>query len=159
VRIRPNDVVRIHVFSEPDLSATVRVQQDGRLSSPLVQDLPVEGLTPGELAEAIETVLGQFLTRPAVTVVLESVESYTIYVTGNVRNPGAYTFTTPVNVLQSLALAGGLSEFARRNGITIVRSRAGQEDRIFEFDYDLVVRGAASGQNIRLQTQDVVVVP
>ena len=156
--IQPNDLLRIFVYGEPDLSSQALVRPDGQISVPLAQDIQAAGLNPGQLRLKIEERLSQFLDVPNVTVIVEAIQSYRVFVTGMVQQPGALMSETPITVLQALALAGGFQEFAKRNDTVVIRN-AGTEGVLFEFEYDRVIEGANFDQNMLLESGDVVVVP
>jgi len=156
--IKPNDVLEIFVYKEPELTRKVLVRPDGRISFPLVQDLQAAGINPGELKISIEKELEQFLNAPSVTVIVEAIQSYRIFVVGKVQKPGSFMVEKPVTVLQALAFAGGFQEFADESGMTIVRTRDGRST-VLNFNYKDVVKGKGSEQNIFLESGDVVVVP
>ena len=156
--IQPNDVLEIFVWNESDLSRQVRVRPDGRISFPLVQDLKAVGLTPEELKLAAEERLSEYLESPNVTVIVESIEHYSIFVTGLVNSPGEFTSENSLTVLQALSLAGGFQEYADKSNVRVFRTY-GKENVIFEFDYDDVIKGKKTHQNIVLRSGDVVVVP
>jgi polysaccharide export outer membrane protein len=156
--IEANDILEIFVWKEPDLSRKVLVRPDGRISFPLVQDLMAAGLTPGELKGKVETLLAEYLASPNVTVIVDAIQHYRIYVTGKVNNPSSFTVEKPVTVLQALSLAGGFAEFADEDDIKVIRSY-GKEYIYLNFDYKDVVKGKSTHQNIFLRSGDVVVVP
>jgi len=156
--IQPNDMLEIFVWKEPDLTRKVLVRPDGRVSFPLVQDLQAAGITPGELKLQVEKQLSDFLSAPEVTIIVEAINSYRIYVLGKVQKPGAITVEKPVTVLQALALAGGFQEFARDQEMSIIRT-SGTDNTIFDFNYRDVIHGKKADQNILLKSGDVVVVP
>jgi polysaccharide export outer membrane protein len=156
--IQPNDLLSVFVWKEPTLSGKVLVRPDGRISLPLVQDMQAAGLNPGELKQKIEENLKQYLEVPNVTVVVESIQSYRIFVTGRVGKPGALMAEKPLNVLQALALSGGFSEFANPDEIVIVRNN-GTDNTLLRFNYREVIKGRNFDQNLMLRSGDVVVVP
>lgn len=156
--IQPNDVLEVFVWKEPDLTRKVLVRPDGRISFPLVQDLQAAGISPAELKERIEAKLKEYLSAPNVTVVVEAIQSYRVYVIGKVQKPGIQTIEKPVSVLQALSLAGGFQDYAKEAEIVVVRKQAG-ENVLFEFNYRDVIHGKKPEQNILLRTGDVVVVP
>ncbi len=156
--IQPNDILEIFVWKEPELTRKVLVRPDGRISFPLVQDLQAAGISPGELKDKIEEKLKEFLSAPNVTVIVDAIQSYRIFVIGKVQTPGAMSIEKPITVLQSLALAGGFQDYADESGITIIRN-TGTLSFIFRFNYKDVVQGRRSEQNIFLRAGDVVVVP
>jgi polysaccharide export outer membrane protein len=159
--IGPSDVLSIFVYKEPALSGKVKVQPDGRISIPLVQDISAAGSTLAQLKAEIENRLKDKIQEPNVTVILESTSSYRVYVIGKVQRAGPLTSETPLTVLEALALAGGFEEFARKDEIRIVRTIAvtnGQQTN-FSFKYSDVIGGDPKLQNMVLKSGDVVVVP
>ncbi|MBM3791202.1 MAG: polysaccharide export protein [Acidobacteria bacterium] len=156
--IQPNDVLEVFVWKEPELSRKVLVRPDGRISFPLVQDLQASGISPGELKEKIEEQLKSFLTAPNVTIIVEAILSYRVFVVGKVQKPGALVVEKPVSVLQAIALAGGFADYAKESEITVVRNFEG-ETLVFNFNYKDVIKGRNADQNIYLRNGDVVVIP
>jgi len=156
--IQPNDLLEIVVWGEPDISRTVLVRPDGRISLPLVQDLRASELTPVELKEQMENRLKEYVDSPNVTVIVEAIKSYKVYVIGEIQQPGGIIVEKPITVLQALTLAGGFQEYANESAIRIVRT-SGQEHLVFEFNYKDVIKGKKAEQNITLRSGDVVVVP
>ncbi len=156
--IQPNDILEVFVWKEPELTRKVLVRPDGRISFPLVQDLQAAGISPGELKTVIESRLKEYLSAPNVTVVVEQIQSYRIYVIGKVQKPGIQTIEKPVTVLQALSLAGGFQDYAKDGEIVVVRKQSG-ENILFQFNYKDVIHGKSPEQNIFLRTGDVVVVP
>ncbi|NWG13270.1 MAG: polysaccharide biosynthesis/export family protein [Acidobacteria bacterium] len=156
--IQPNDVLEIFVWKEPELSRKVLVRPDGRISFPLVQDLKASGISPGELKEKIEERLKAYLTAPNVTIIVEAILSYRVFVVGKVQKPGAVVVEKPISVLQAIALAGGFADYAKESEITVVRNFA-SETLVFEFNYKDVIKGRNAEQNIYLRNGDVVVIP
>jgi len=168
--IQPNDLLEIVVWEEPDISRTVRVRPDGRISLPLIQDLQASELTPVELKEQMESLLGEYIDSPNVTVIVSAIESYKVYVLGKVLTPGVIVNEKPLTVLQALTLAGGFQNYADKSEIRIIRfddrgSYPSLEEEfpvgqlIFEFDFNDVTKGKKTEQNIFLRSGDVVVVP
>ncbi|HEY3129417.1 MAG TPA: polysaccharide biosynthesis/export family protein [Acidobacteriota bacterium] len=156
--IQSNDILEIFVWKEPELSRKVLVRPDGRISFPLVQDLIAAGTTPGELKQRIETRLKEYITAPNVTVIVDTIQHYKVYVIGKVQKPGSFTAEKPISALQALTLAGGFQDYAKESEITIVRTN-GKEHVIFRFDYKDVIKGKKPDDNILLDPGDVVVVP
>lgn len=156
--IQANDTLEIFVWKEPDLTRKVLVRPDGRISFPLIQDLKAAGSSPGELKSDIETRLKDYLTSPNVTVIVENIQSYKVFVVGKVQKPGSIIAEKPISVLQALSLAGGFEDFAKQADITILRSSGGKS-LVLPFDYRNVTRGRRSEENIMLHSGDVVVVP
>ncbi|HEY6248412.1 MAG TPA: polysaccharide biosynthesis/export family protein [Candidatus Angelobacter sp.] len=151
------DVLHINVWKESEISQTVVVRPDGNISLPLVNEVAVAGLTPRQIQQLLTEKLKSILTNPQVTVSVAEVRSKMVYITGEVGKPGAYSVASPLNVLQLIARAGGLNEFANRKNIYILRG-ADKKNRL-HFNYKEVVKGKKSDQNIILQPGDTVVVP
>jgi len=134
------------------------------ISTPLVQSIQAAGLTPAQLKVALEKRIteGKLIDLPAVTVTLEAIQSYRIYVIGKVQKPGTLGNEKPVTVLQALAMAGGFQEYAKKKEITIIRSGASQagstqKEKKFNFNYEeVVLKDPKSDQNIYLESGDVV---
>jgi polysaccharide export outer membrane protein len=156
--IQPNDVLAIFVWKEPALSGKVTVRPDGRISFPLIQDMQAGGLNPVQLKENIERGLKAFLDVPNVTVIVDAIQSYRVYVTGRVGKPGPIMSEKPISVLQALSIAGGLQDFANTAEIVIIRN-SGEDSTLYRFNYPEVIRGKNFSQNMLLRSGDVVVVP
>ncbi len=156
--IGAGDILKIQVWREPRLSGEFVVRPDGKITFPLVSDIKAEGMTPYQLKKILENKLTKFITAPVVTVVVQAVNSKNIYVLGKVNNPGKYPLTGPTTVLQALAQAGGLAEWAKGDDIVILRNENGKQIKI-EFDYDEVSKGENLEQNIFLRPGDTIVVP
>jgi len=156
--IQPNDVLSIFVWKEPNLSGKVTVRPDGRISFPLVQDMEAAGLNPGQLKNKIEQSLREYIEVPNVTVIIEAIQSYKIYVTGKVGKPGAIMSEKPISVLQAISMAGGFLEFANQSETVIIRN-TGEGTTLYKFNYPEVIKGRNFSQNMLLRSGDVVVVP
>ena len=156
--IQPNDVLEIFVWKEQELTRKAFVRPDGRISVPLVQDMPAAGLSPKELKDEIEKRLKAYIEEPNVTVIVDAIQSYKVYVTGKVQKPGPILAEKPVTVLQAIAMAGGFQDYANQSGITIVRKYPG-ESILFRFDYNDVAQGKKPEQDIFLRSGDVILVP
>jgi polysaccharide export outer membrane protein len=156
--IAPGDILDIAVWKNPDLTKRLTVLPDGKISFPLIGQLRAEGRTLEQLKKEMESRLSRYVPDPVLSVVIEQVNSLMIYVLGKVNRPGRFPLNSNINVLQALALAGGLNSFAERNGIKIFREVQGQT-QIFEFRYDDVAKKNDLKQNIELQRGDVIVVP
>ncbi len=158
-KIGAGDVLHIGVFHEPDASVqNVVVRTDGRISMPLLKEVSVAGLTPTELELKITEGLSKFLTAPDVTVVVSAINSKKIYIIGAVRKEGTLSLTYPMNVLQALAEAGGITDFAKRKKIYVLRNKDGKEIRL-PFDYDAALKGEHMERNVPLIAGDTIVVP
>ena len=156
--IQPNDILEVFVWKEPDLTRKILVRPDGRVSFPLVQDMQAAGISPGELKERIEKKLKEYIDSPNVTIIVEAIKSYNVFVTGKVQKPGSILAEKPITVLQALAMAGGFQEYAKTSEMTVIRNN-GAENTAFKFDYGEVMKGKNPNQNILLRSGDVVVVP
>lgn len=156
-KIGPTDTLKIDVWKEPEVSGTVIVRPDGKISLPLINDIQAAGLTPMMLARNITEALKKFISDPNVTVIVTEPNSQTIYVVGEVRRPGAVKLLPHTTVLDALASAGGPSEFANRKKIFILRRKGGKEVR-YAFNYRAAIKGDLS-QNIALEPGDTIVVP
>jgi polysaccharide export outer membrane protein len=156
--IEPGDVLAIFVWKEPSLSGKVTVLPDGRISLGLIQDMSAAGVSSEDLAKKITEHLKQYVDFPTVTVSVESIQSYKVYVLGKVSKSGEYMSPTPINVLQALALAGGFAEFAKPAEIVIYRSD-GESTRTYRFNLAEFDSGKNTIQNMALKSGDVVYVP
>lgn len=155
--IGPDDVLVVNVWKEPDLSRSVVVRPDGKITLPLLKDMNASGSTPEELQSRIEKGLADFVSKPSVTVIVQEAKSHKFNILGQVQKPGTYILTGPMTVLDAIALAGGLREWAKAKSIYILRvSPDGTRKRI-PFDYKKVVKG--SNEDAVLQIRDTIVVP
>lgn len=154
--IGPEDTVRVAVWKEPDLTATLPVRPDGMISLPLLNDVQAAGLTPMQLAASITTRLKKYLADPRVTVVVTAINAPRVYVTGEVAHTGPISLTPGMTVLQALASAG-FTQFANTKKIYVLRTENGKPQK-FPVDYKKLLRGDAS-DNIPLKRGDTIVVP
>ena len=157
-RIGPEDVLHISVWKEEDLDREVLVRPDGGISFPLAGDLQVSGRTPIEVQDEIRSRLQRYVPDAEVTVSIEKVSGYTIFVLGEVEEPGQFTLGRYVDVVQALTLSGGFTPYANKCSIQILRRQDGREVT-YKFDFRSVSRGRNLDQNIILQSGDVVLVP
>jgi polysaccharide export outer membrane protein len=153
----PADVIRVNVWKNTDLSQTVTVGPDGFVSLPLLGDVHVAGMTANELAHSLSSQLTNYVVSAQVTVSVVEIRSRQVYVTGQVGRPCGYPLVAPITVLQLIAQAGGLSTFANRKGIIVLRGSSGSTQRL-HFNYVAAIHGD-NKQNITLQPGDTVVVP
>ncbi|UCF69403.1 MAG: polysaccharide biosynthesis/export family protein [Acidobacteriota bacterium] len=149
-----DDVLSIHVWGEPELNVTVKVRPDGFITLPLIQDVPAHGRTTVALREDIVERLRRYIREPNVSVTVEEINNYKVYVLGEVRSQGVLTFTKPTRLLQALAAAGGLSEFSKKEA-TLVRSYGAGEQRM-QLDLKRIYEGQESKENIMLAPGDVL---
>ena len=157
-KLGPEDVIEISVWKEPDLTKQITINPDGKISYPLIGDVQVAGKTVKQVREEIGKRLEKFVTDAQVSVILLKTQYYKIYVVGKVNKPGEFLVGRPANVMQALAMAGGLTPFASPGKIVILRHVSGVEQTI-PFDYKSVSKGDFLEQNITLLPGDVVVVP
>jgi len=156
--IGPEDVLGVIVWREADVSGDVTVRPDGMITLPLIRDVKASGLTPQELADRVQAALREFITDASVTVVVRQMNSRKVFITGEVARPGAYALTSSMSVMQLIAVAGGLNEFAEGKSISVMRIEGGKT-KTFPFDYKNVANGKKPAQNIVLKPGDTVVVP
>jgi len=158
-KIGPQDVLRIDVWKEPEVSrAGLPVRPDGKVSLPLLNDVQAAGLSPLELSNVISEGLKKFMNNPQVTVTVLDINSKRVYVTGEVRRPGAFAMLPHMTVLQALTNSGGFTQFARIKGIYVLRNEGGKQVK-YPFNYKDVIKGNHPEQNIELQPGDLIVVP
>jgi polysaccharide export outer membrane protein len=157
-QIGPEDVLGVVFWREKDLTLDVTVRPDGVVTIPLIGEMQTAGKTPTVLASEIQKAAGRYLTEPNVTVIVRQINSRKIYITGEVNAPGAYPLTRPLTIVQAIALAGGVREFAERSDITVLRQEEGRT-RALTFNYEDVARGRRLEQNLELRPGDTIVVP
>jgi polysaccharide biosynthesis/export protein len=158
--IGPQDVLGINFWRDTDMTGDVTVRPDGRITLPLIGDMQAAGLTPEALKAKITAAATKlFKDEPTVSVIVRTINSRKVFITGNVATPGAHPLTGPLTVMQLISLAGGLNEFAKRKEITVVRTDAGGKQVVLPFNYNDVSRGRNLAQNVILQPGDTVVVP
>lgn len=157
--LAPGDVISVRVFQQDAMSARVKVRNDGVVTLPLVNDWAAAGKTPKALGTELEGKLKDFINTPVVTIFVEESRPNTVSVLGEVSRPGVVTLEAGAGVLQALAAAGGLTDFAHRDGIFVLRKVSGepQAQRI-RFTWDSLSRGEGKAARFTLQTQDTVVV-
>jgi len=156
--IGPGDVLDISVWKDEALTKLVTVLPDGKISFPLIGEISAGGKTVQQLSKELESKLHRFVPDVNLSVLVARVNSMLIYVVGRVNKPGMFEINTNVNVLQALAMGGGLNPFAKRDKIKIFRKK-GDQTQVFPFDYDEVTKGENLEQNVVLERGDVIVVP
>jgi len=158
-RIGVGDVLQISVWKEPEASvAGVTVRADGRITIPLVKDIEVIGLTPREVETLVAEKLSRYIPAADVTVIVMQINSRKLYLVGAIRSVGAIDLRGDMTVLQAIAQAGGLTDYAKRKQIYILRNENGRQVKL-PFNYDAVIRGENMEQNIKLSPNDMIVVP
>lgn len=158
-RIQPGDVLTVSVWKEPDLQGDVLVRPDGGFTFPLAGEIAAEKMTLAQLQLAVARGLQKYLPDPSVTIALKQLGGNRIYVLGKVNRPGEFPFSKPLDVMQAIALAGGMTPFAAANDIRILRRLSSGAQTAVSFRYGAVERGEDLSQNIILQSGDTVVVP
>jgi len=156
--IGEDDVLNVDVWKEPEISRTVPVRPDGKISLPLINDVQAVGLTPSQLGMAITEKLKKFLAEPQVTVIVAAINSRRVYIVGEVTRAGAFPMLPNMTVLQALSSAGGFTQFANQKGIYVLRNEGGKQVK-YPFNYKEAIRGQRPDQNILLKPGDTIVVP
>ena len=154
--IGPDDVLHVSVWKEADLTATLPVRPDGKISLPLLNDVQAAGLTPEQLSASVTEKLRKYIADPHVTVVVATINSKRIYLVGEVLRPGAATMLPNMTVLQALSSAG-INQFAKTKGIYVLRTENGKQEKL-PVNYRKLVKGDLA-QNYALQPGDTIVVP
>ena len=157
-RIGAADVLRVSVWKNEELSRTVPVRPDGTISLPLVNDVRAAGLTPMELRDVVSRKLEEYIPRPQLSVIVQEVHSRAVSVLGEVTHAGRYELKGRSTVLDAIAFAGGITPFARRGRILVLRQEANGVKRI-PFDYDKAISPAGAQGNLLVQSGDIIVVP
>ena len=158
-RVGAGDVLEIATWKELELTRKeVLVSVDGRISFPLLGDIPAAGMTPMELTETIQKGLKGYVTAPVVTVTVTTPGSQKVYVLGEVMKTGEYPILKSLTVLQAFALAGGFTQWASKDEIILIR-KDGAKDRIYKINYKDIVKGRDVENNLALQANDTIVVP
>jgi polysaccharide biosynthesis/export protein len=156
-KIGADDMLHVSVWKEPDLTESLPVRPDGKISLPLLNDVTAAGLTPSQLADSISTKLKKYLADPRVTVIVTAMNSQRIYVLGEVTHTGAMTLQPNMTVLQAIASAG-FTQFANTKGIYLLRTENGKQQK-FPVNYRALLKGASVDQNLVLKPGDTIVVP
>jgi len=153
------DVLNINVWKQPDLSRAVPVRSDGKVSLPLIGEVKAAGQTPAKLEEQLTSMFKPYLAEPEVTVIVEQINSQKFNILGRVAKPGSYPLVNPTTVLDAIALAGGCRDFAKQKSIYILRRDPDGKETKLAFNYQEVIKGKNTAQNIELQPRDTIVVP
>lgn len=157
--IGDDDVLEINVWKEQDVSRTIPVRSDGKISLPLVGEVQAAGRTPVQLEEEITTRLRNFITEPAVTVMVQKINSLKFNVMGEVIKPGSFALTTSMTVVDAIATAGGFKDFAKKKSIYVLRTNPDGTEARLSFNYSAFVKGKNAKANVKLQPGDTIVVP
>jgi polysaccharide export outer membrane protein len=153
-----DDVLAINVWKEPDISRSIPVRSDGKISLPLVGEVQAAGLTPLKLEKDIAEKLKSYISEPEVTVMVQQVNSQKFNILGQVNKPGSYVIANSPTVLDAIALAGGFRDFAKKKAMYVLRHGASGEVRL-AFNYKDVSQGKNMEQNVKLQPGDTIIVP
>jgi len=157
--IGTDDVLSINVWKEPEVSRTVPVRSDGRISVPLAGEVQASGETPRQLEKDLAAKLRSFISNPEVTVMVTEVKSQRFNILGQVSRPGTYPLTNASNVLDAIAMAGGFRDFAKEKSIYVLRQNPDGGESRLPFNYKEVIKGKNPAQNVKLQPRDTIVVP
>ncbi|ODS52353.1 MAG: hypothetical protein ABS36_17335 [Acidobacteria bacterium SCN 69-37] len=152
------DALDVRFWGHDNMTSTVVVRPDGRISLPLLNDVEVAGLTPDQLRDRLTTAGAKFFTDAPAFVTVREINSRQVFVTGMVANPGSFPLGGGMRVLQLIALAGGLNEYANRSKISVIRDEGSKQVRL-PFNYDQIRNGRNLEQNIELRPGDTVLVP
>jgi polysaccharide export outer membrane protein len=157
--IGAGDVLAINVWNEDKVSRVLPVRPDGKISLPLVGDVEAAGLTSNQLRDSLGEKLKAYISNPSVTVIVQEVRSRRFNVVGEVAHPSEYELNRPTTVLDAIAMAGGLQEFANPKKIYVLRKRSNGQPTKLPFNYKAVIKGENLEQNVNLEPGDTVVVP
>jgi polysaccharide export outer membrane protein len=160
--VGPGDVLEISVWKEESLTKSVIVLPDGAIHFPLIGEIEAAGKTVAEIKENIKSKITAFVPEPVLSVEVKQVNSMIIFVLGRVNSPGKFAVNARSNVLQGIAMAGGLNPFAKRNDIKVIRQgggKGGEKPQYFIFRYDDVADGDRLEKNIWLERGDIILVP
>ncbi len=158
-RIGAGDVLQIVVWKEPDASvSSIQVRSDGNITVPFVKELHVEGMTPSEVESLVTQRLARFLRNPEVSVLVRETNRDKVYVVGAVRREGSIPLRSVMTVIQALAEAGGVNDFAKKKRIYILRTEGQRQTRI-PFNYEAAIKGEAKLSNLFVVAGDTIVVP
>jgi len=154
-----DDVLAINVWKEPEVSKSIPVRSDGKISLPLVGEVQAAGRTPLKLEQEIAARLKNYIAEPEVTVIVQQINSQKFNILGQVGRPGSYPLSNSATVLDAIALAGGFRDFAKQKNIYVLRQNSDGTQTRLPFNYKEVVKGRNPAQNIKLQSRDTIVVP
>jgi polysaccharide export outer membrane protein len=157
--IGANDVLAINVWKEPDISRSLPVRSDGKITLPLAGEVQAGGLTPLKLEKDISSRLKSYISDPEVTVIVQQINSQKFNILGYIAHPGTYSLTSSLTVLDAIAMAGGFREFAKQKSIYVLRSNADGTQGRLPFNYKDVIKLKNPQENVKLRPNDTVVVP
>jgi polysaccharide biosynthesis/export protein len=154
-----DDVLNINVWKEPDVSRSIPVRSDGKISLPLAGEIQAAGRTPLGLEREIASKLQAYISEPEVTVMVTQINSQKFNILGQVAKPGSFSLTNSPTILDAIAIAGGFRDFAKKKSIYVLRQTPGGGETRIPFNYKEVIKGKNSAQNIKIQPRDTIVVP
>jgi len=157
--IGTEDVLAVNIWKEPEISRTVPVRPDGKITIPLVGDIQASGLTPKKLQDNIALGLRSYVASPEVTVIVQEVKSLKFNIVGQIAHPGSYPLSQPMTVLDAIAVGGGLKDFAKGSHIYVLRIDSNKSQTKLSFDYKQVIKGKKLAENVELHPGDTIVVP
>jgi polysaccharide biosynthesis/export protein len=153
------DVLAVNVWKEAEISRTVPVRSDGRITLPLIGELEARGRTAKQVEAEVSTRLKEFVSDPEVTVIVQEVHSQNFNILGQVQHPGTFPIAHPITVLDAVALAGGFRDFAKTKSMYVLRQKPDGSWTRLPFNYKEAIKGNSPAQNLRLETGDTLVVP
>ena len=153
------DVLAVNVWKEAEISRTVPVRSDGRITLPLIGEIEARGRTSKQVEAEVSTRLKDFVSDPEVTVIVQEVRSQNFNILGQVQHPGTFPLTHPITVLDAVALAGGFRDFAKTKSMYVLRQKPDGTWTRLPFNYKEAIKGASPAQNLRMETGDTLVVP
>ena len=154
-----DDLLAVNVWKEPDISRSIPVRSDGKISLPLVGEVQASGRTPLKLEQEIAEKLKNYIAEPEVTVIVQQINSQKFNIMGQVVKPGSYSLATASTVLDAIAVAGGFRDFAKQKSVYVLRKNPDGTQTRLPFNYKDVIKGHNPSQNVKLQPQDTIVVP
>ena len=157
--IGPSDVLAVNVWKDAELSRTVPVRPDGKISLPLIGELQVSGLTVLQVQRMVAERLKEYISNPEVAVIVQQMKSRTYAILGKIAKPGSYELGKPTTVLEAIAIAGGFLDFAKVSKIHIIRPMDKGSPETLHFDYKKVIKGRNPEQNVELKSGDTIIVP
>lgn len=157
--IGSDDVLSINVWKEPDITRSVTVRSDGKISLPLVGELQAAGRTPSQLEKDITADLRSYIAEPQVSVIVQEANSQKFNILGQVTKPGSYSLTAGLTIVDAIADAGGFRDFAKKKSVYILRQDGSGHSTRIAFDYERFIKGKDTAQNIKLKPHDTIIVP
>lgn len=154
-----DDVLAISVWKEPDLTKSIPVRSDGKISLPLVGEMQATGKTPLQLERDLTEKLKGFITAPEVNVIVQQVNSRKFNILGEIGKPGSYPLTADTTIVDAIATAGGFRDFAKKTGVYVLRKTADGRQTRLSFNYKNFIKGKDTNQNIKIEPDDTIIVP